>query len=57
MYGSPVYSGMQEHEPAPLSSLHIALMPHGLGLQGIGISTGGGTTREIIIFLSFDFVR
>jgi len=41
VYGSPKYSGKQEHEPAPLRSLHIAFAPHGDGLHGIfGPSTG-----------------
>lgn len=35
-YGSPKYSGKQEHEPAPLCSLQIALTPQGFGLHGIG---------------------
>jgi hypothetical protein len=40
-YGSPVYSGRQVHDPAPLRSLHTAFAPHGDGLQGSsGDSTG-----------------
>lgn len=39
-YGSPKYSAMHEHDPAPFNSLQIALIPHGDGLQGcLGSST------------------
>lgn len=40
MYGSPEYSGKQVQAPTPFRSLHTALAPQGLGLQGIGISGG-----------------
>lgn len=30
-YGFPKYSGRQEQDPAPLSSLHMAFAPHGDG--------------------------
>lgn len=44
VYGSPKYSGRQEHDPAPLRSLQIAFAPHGDGLQGLrGSSMGTGT--------------
>lgn len=42
VYGSPKYSGKHEHDPAPLRSLHTALLPQGDGLHGsIGISCMG----------------
>lgn len=47
VYGSPVYSGKQTHDPAPLRSLHTALAPQGEGLHGfLGASTGGGGAKN-----------
>lgn len=40
VYGSPKYSGKQEHEPTPFLSLHNALAPHGDGLHGFGGGSG-----------------
>lgn len=34
-----MYSGKQLQDPAPLCSLHIALEPHGDGVQGVGRSS------------------
>lgn len=39
VYGSPKYSGKHVQEPAPLSSLQIALEPQGEGLQGVRCSS------------------
>lgn len=33
-YGLPIYSGKQEHEPAPFRSLQTAFAPHGDGEHG-----------------------
>lgn len=47
VYGSPVYSGKQVHDPAPLRSLHTAFAPHGDGLQGFrGASTADTTASH-----------
>lgn len=45
VYGSPKYSGKQEHEPTPLRSLHNALAPHGDGLQGFGSGSSGSVIK------------
>lgn len=48
-YGSPKYSGKQEHDPAPFLSLHMALVPQGEGSQGFGgLSVAGGAKRQEI---------
>lgn len=43
-YGSPLYSGMQEHTPL----LQLAFDPHGNGLHGSS-ATGTGSGDGIII--------
>lgn len=46
VYGSPVYSGIHEQDPALFLSLQIAFAPHGDGLQGsFGTSAGGATIK------------
>lgn len=46
VYGSPKYSGRHEQEPAPFRSLHIALAPHGDGLQGFNGRSVTGAEKE-----------
>lgn len=47
-YGSPKYSDIQEQEPTPFNSLHIAFIPHGDGLQGL---VGSSITRTTKVFI------
>lgn len=44
MYGSPIKSGGQVHEPALFLSVHIALVPQGVGSQG---NLGSSVTAKI----------
>lgn len=39
-YGSPKYSGIHWHAPALALAVHLALLPHGEGLQGSMTSVG-----------------
>lgn len=57
VYGSPKYSGKQEHEPILFCSLQMAFAPHGEGLHGF-ISTSswlGGAKFSIFFSINWSF--